>query len=762
MREYSSNNIMKDEVDNNIVLKKMLSVLMDKWKWFLLSILFCLACASFYLWYSTKVYTISATALIRETDSKINPAPQGVNLSNIGFLAPANSVSDEIEIMRSKTVMKKAILATGSFVTYTTKDGFLSHKDLYTESPVIVTMGEENLNKLSSDFALEIRILDVNKIEVNGSIGEKKITTGVVACPYVLNSPVGPIQIALKPDVPSVKSGKVSVVVHALDQLVNDYLDALSILKKENTNSIVNIEFKSTHRRRGEDFVNEFIRMYNRTADMDKNLIAQKTDDFINERIKIIAYGLGDAETALERTKKAAGLTNLSDFQNVVSGNASAEKERVQINTQLQLVKYLREYVYNPQNKDQVIPANIGIENTTLTTLISNYNEQLLKRNRYLESSTPENPMVVRKTEELRTLKQNILTSINNVYQSLLINKRDIDTHASKLAGRILNAPTQERELTDISRQQEIKSSLYLMLLQKREENNIKLASTADNARIIDPAIASRKPVNPNPFTVRLIALILGILIPVIILLLLNFFKTKISSVEDIRKLTTIPIFAQVPWIKDLKKLQIVIKEKDNTPLSEVFRKIRTNLRLALKRENNKVVLVTSTVKDEGKTFIASNLAASLSLLGKKVLIIGMDMRNPQLINVFGLKEQSIGLSDMLLAGNRNYDSYIQTSTYYDNLFILPAGKNSVNSTELLELPLLQEIVKELKMKFDFVIIDTVSVGEDVVDAFVISDLADATLYVCRGNHVKRDQFSTVNELITQGILRNVSIVFNG
>ncbi|WP_051529665.1 polysaccharide biosynthesis tyrosine autokinase [Porphyromonas macacae] len=495
---------------------------------------------------------------------------------------------------------------------------------------------------------------------------------------------------------------------------------------------------------------------------MDKNLIAQKTDDFINERIKIIAYGLGDAETALEQTKKAAGLTNLSDFQNVVSGNASAEKERVQINTQLQLVKYLREYVYNPQNNDQVIPANIGIENTTLTTLISNYNEQLLKRNRYLESSTPENPMVVRKTEELKTLKENILTSINNVYQSLLINKRDIDTHASKLAGRILNAPTQERELTDISRQQEIKSSLYLMLLQKREENNIKLASTADNARIIDPAIASRKPVNPNPFTVRLIALILGILIPVIILLLLNFFKTKISSVEDIRKLTAIPIFAQVPWIKDLKKLQIVIKEKDNTPLSEVFRKIRTNLRLALKRENNKVVLVTSTVKGEGKTFIASNLAASLSLLGKKVVIIGMDMRNPQLINVFGLKEQSAGLSDMLLAGNRNYDSYIQTSTYHDNLFILPAGKNSVNSTELLELPLLQEIVKELKMKFDFVIIDTVSVGEDVVDAFVISDLADATLYVCRDNHVKRDQFSTVNELISQGILQNVSIVFNG
>ncbi len=762
MREYTHTNEILKEADNNATLKRMLSGFVKKWKWFVLSIILCVIIANIYLHYAQRVYNVNATALIRETEPKTGQsmAAMSANLPGALFTNPANSISDEIEIMRSTSVVKNAIIDIGAYVTYRTKEG-ISTRDLYDESPVIIKMEEKDLNKIKSPLSLEIKQNDNSRMEVETDIQGEKTKNILTSLPAMIQTSAGSVIIGLRPNVPPVPSGVILAEINPPTVLANSYLENLTISKKENTISVVNINFKTTHKKRGEDFVNAFIKMYNQTANNDKNMIAQKTADFINERIGIIGSGLGSTETALENTKRSAGLTNMTDLQSVVADNVDVEKQRVLINTQLQLTQYLKEYVNSSQNNGQVIPANIGIENGTLTTLISRYNEQLLSRNRYLESSTAENPIVIRKTEELKTLKENILASINNVHQSLLISKRDMDAQAGKLAGKISRAPTHERVLTDISRQQEIKSSLYLMLLQKREENNITLASTADNARVIDPATVNEVPITPNNSMVRLLAIIIGIILPILIIMLSNFFKSKIETYEEVESLTKLPIIGNVPAKEKAEDSEIGVQGNNNVAMSEAFREIRTNLRFILNQNRDKVILVTSTLLEEGKTFVASNLALSLASLGKKVLLIGMDIRNPQLANVFGLDKDTPGLTELLLSNDVNYEHLLCSTVHSENLSILQAGAIPPNPTELLELPVLRKIIENAKQEFDYIVLDSAPVGV-LVDAIVISDVADATLYVCRVNHTKKEDFLLVNKLNNQHKLPKIAIIING
>lgn len=763
MREYTHTDEIVKEADNNAAFKRVLANFAGKWKWFVLSIILCIIGSGVYLRYTPKVYNVNATALIRETDPKTGQtamAAMGTNFPNMmGVVNPANSISDEIEIMRSTAVVRNAIVEIGAYVIYLTKDGF-STRELYDESPVIIRMEEADLNKLSSSIKLKMRQLENSQIEVETDIQGKNTKTVLTSFPAAIETAAGKIIIGLRPKVPPVSSGIILAEVNSPTQLAKSYLDDLTISKKEKTISVVNINFKTTSQKRGEDFVNTFIKMYNQTTNNDKNMIAQKTADFINERISIIGSGLGSAETALENTKRSAGLTNMTDFQTVVADNMDVEKQRVLVNTQLQLTQYLKEYVNSGQNKGQVIPSNIGIENPTLTTLISRYNEQLLSHNRYLESSTAENPVVIRKGEELKTLKENILASINNVNQSLLISKKDIDAQAGRIAGRISRAPTHERVLTDISRQQEIKSSLYLMLLQKREENNITLASKADNARVIDPATVNEVPITPNPPMVRMLALIIGIILPILIITLSNFFKSKIETYEDVESLTKLPIIGSIPLERKLGDSEIVVQGNNNVVMSEAFREIRTNLKFILNKNEDKVILVTSTLLEEGKTFIASNLAVSLAFLGKKVLIIGMDIRNPQLANIFDLEKDKPGLTQLLTNNKTDYEHFLCQTPYSENLSILQAGAIPPNPTELLELAVLRKIIENAKKKFDFIIIDSAPVGI-LVDAVVVSDVADATLYVCRMHHTRKDDFLLVNKLDSQHKLPKIAVIIN-
>ena len=544
-------------------------------------------------------------------------------------------------------------------------------------------------------------------------------------------------------------------------RVARDYCNSLSIVPTSKTTSVAVISLKNSSLQRGQDFINQLLEMYNRNTNNDKNEIAQKTAEFIDERIGIISKELGSTEANLESFKRDAGITDLtSEAQIALAGNAEYEKKSVENRTQISLVNDLRKYLRG--NEYEVLPSNVGLQDAALIGAIERYNEMLVERKRLLRTSTENNPTIVNLDTSIRAMKANVQATLEGTLQGLMITKESLDREASRYSRRISNAPGQERAYVSIARQQEIKAGLYLMLLQKREENAIALAATANNAKIIDEAIADDIPVSPKRPMIYLIALVLGVGIPVGIIYLIELTKFKIEGRADVEKLTSVPVVGDVPLTdeKNDKNGSIAVFENKNNLMSETFRNIRTNLQFMLDNDQ-KVILVTSTVSGEGKSFVSSNLAISLSLLGKKVVIVGLDIRKPGLNKVFQLSNKERGITQYLSNPETDLMELVQPSDVNKNLFILPGGTVPPNPTELLARNGLDRAIETLKKNFDYVILDTAPIGM-VTDTLLIGRVADLSVYVCRADYTHKAEYTLINELSFEKKLPNLCTVING
>lgn len=536
------------------------------------------------------------------------------------------------------------------------------------------------------------------------------------------------------------------------------YTNALSIAPTSKTTSVVIVSLKNSNRRRGVDFINQLLMMYNINANNDKNEVAQKTAEFINERIGIISKELGSTEQDLENFKRSAGITDLtSEAQIALTGNAEYEKKRVENQTQINLVMDL--YRYMKGNEYEVLPSNVGLQDAALAGAIDRYNEMLVERKRLLRTSTENNPTIVNLDTSIRAMQSNVQATLDATLKGLQITKDDLAREANRYLRRISDAPTQERQFVSIARQQEIKAGLYLMLLQKREENAITLAATANNAKIIDEALADDNPVSPKRMIIYLAALIAGIGLPVGIIYSIGLTKLKIEGRFDVEKLTSVPIVGDIP-LTDEKQGAIAVFENQNNLMSETFRNIRTNLQFMLENDK-KVILVTSTVSGEGKSFISGNLAISLSLLGKKVVIVGLDIRKPGLNKVFNLPRKEVGITQYLANPEKNLMDLVQLSDVSKNLYILPGGTVPPNPTELLARDGLDKAIETLKKNFDYVILDTAPVGM-VTDTLLIGRVADLSVYVCRADYTHKNEYTLINELAEKDKLPSLCTVING
>ena len=544
-------------------------------------------------------------------------------------------------------------------------------------------------------------------------------------------------------------------------RVAKGYCNSLSIAPTSKTTSVAVISLKNSSLQRGQDFINQLLEMYNRNTNNDKNEIAQKTAEFIDERIGIISKELGSTEADLESFKRDAGITDLtSEAQIALAGNAEYEKKSVENRTQISLVNDLRKYLRS--NEYEVLPSNVGLQDAALIGAIERYNEMLVERKRLLRTSTENNPAIVNLDTSIRAMKANVQATLEGTLQGLMITKSNLDREASRYSRRISNAPGQERAYVSIARQQEIKAGLYLMLLQKREENAIALAATANNAKIIDEAIADDIPISPKRSMIYLIALILGVGIPVGIIYLIELTKFKIEGRADVEKLTSVPVVGDIPLTdeKNDKNGSIAVFENKNNLMSETFRNIRTNLQFMLDNDQ-KVILVTSTVSGEGKSFVSSNLAISLSLLGKKVVIVGLDIRKPGLNKVFNLSSKEKGITQYLANPEMDLMSLIQQSDVNKNLYILPGGTVPPNPTELLARDGLDKAIEILKKNFDYVILDTAPIGM-VTDTLLIGRVADLSAYVCRTDYTHKAEYTLINELYHEKKLPNLCTIING
>lgn len=698
----NNNNNNPEGEDREINLYAVFFKYMVYWPWFVASVLACCIGMYVFLRYQTPVYNVTSSVLIKEDEKKGANAASGLAaIQDLGMLSMTSNFDNEVEILRSRTLIKKVVSDMGLYIDMEESNALGFNPPLYKNSPVNVFITPEEADRLVAH-------------------------------------------------------------VHTPTSTAEAYGKELSVTPSSKTTTIAKVSLRNTVRRRGVDFINRLVSFYNQDANDEKNEVAQKTAEFIEERIGIINGELGTTESELAAFKQRSGLTNLtSDAQMALQESSRYEQQRTENATQINLVQYLRNYIDDPANMDEVIPANVGLRDQNLTSVIDQYNTMIIERKRLLRTSSDSNPAIINMNAGIEAMRRNVRTTVNSVLKGLQIAKADIDRQASKFESRISDAPRQEKEFMTISRQQEIKATLYVMLLQKREENAITLAATANNGRIIEEPLADERPVAPKRMVFMLAALILGLAIPVGIVYLHDLLKYKIENREDVEAITGVAILAELPLVKKTGEGSIVVRENKNDLMEEMFRGLRTNLLFMLGKDE-RVILFSSTQPGEGKSFVAGNLAVSLAYLGKRVVVVGMDIRKPGLNKVFNISRKMEGITNYLSDPDHvELFDMVQRSDISPNLDILPGGPIPPNPTELVARDVLEKAIARLKERYDYVILDTAPIGM-VTDTAIIGRVADMCVYVCRADVTPKAGFSYINVLRRERKFPKLATVING
>ena len=777
MKEELYNDSLGNETEKPVDYKAILLDYLMYWPWIAGCAVVALIACFIYLRFQPPTYNVNATVLIKEGDQNRRGLFSGSsiidNMQSLGTMSMASNFDNEVEILQSRNLVRKVVEKLNLYISYSVHRSFSYNAEPYKNTPVTVWMTPQEAQNLYAPVKLDIirranGAADVEATFVAEPKGdEQTVTQHFPKLPAVLNLPAGivtlndnvtaPDTLAKDKQAP-LEDLRVQALILPPSVVAARYSGRLGAEPTSKTTSIVALNVSETNPARGADFINTLVALYNSDTNDDKNEVASKTAQFIDERIQIINAELGTTEQELASYKQQAGLTDLrSDAQLALKENSEYNQRRAENSTQLRLVGFLQDYINNPANEWEVIPANVGLTDMTLTSAIDNYNQLLVERKRLLRTSSESNPAVVTLDTSIRAMRSNVRTTVQSVEKGLLITKADLDRQASQAEARISKAPQQERQLVSIARQQEIKANLYLMLLQKREENAITLAATANNGRIINPPMASVT--GPNGKMYMLIALILGLGVPVGFIYVRNLLRFKIETRTDIEKITNLPVIGDIPNSPQAKENPIVIRENKNDIMEEIYRSVRTNVQFMLQPGQN-VILFTSTSPGEGKSFNAANLAVSLAYMGKKVVIVGLDIRKPGLNKIFRLSHKELGITQYLADPSIKLEKLCQQSEVSPNLYILPGGTVPPNPTELVSREALKTAIDTLRAQFDYVILDTAPIGM-VTDTQIIARQADMSVYVCRADYTLKSDFEVVNSLSAEKRLPNMCILLN-
>ena len=771
MSDFIANEENREEEHRGFNLAALWKIVVLHWYWIVLSTIVALGAAFGYLKYTRPVYASNMKILVKDEDSRSRMYRGGqLALESMGVISNSNGFDNELEILTSSNISQRVIKSLKLYVSYEL-DGRLRNHELYKNNPYIVDMPENQLVDLHSLIQLKIDrqgdgVHVAGEIYVPRSKEPILFERSVKELPGSFNTPVGTITLQRNPGVGAeLPKQTMYATIMPLEYAAKAYGSRLSVSASSKTTTVAVLNYLDTQPERAIDYLNELFRSYNEDANEDKNEVALKTEEFLKNRISAIREELDATESNLESYKKKNELINLTnDASNALNKLTEYQKEQVELETQLNLVTALLDYVDDPRNAFNVVPSNLGLKDADMSNLLNKYNDYVLQRNRLLKSSSPENPYVKRLTAQLEEMWPTIRLSLKSVRENILTQKRSAEDQHNLFSRRVGEMPTQERSLNNIIRQQEIKVELYLMLLQKREENYISLNSTAAKARVIDDPRSTGQ-VSPKTKVILLGALVLGLCFPVGLIYLLGLLRYRIEGREDVEMLTKIPVLADIPLApKSLDgELSLAVRENSNDMMEEAFRGLRTNLRFVLSEKEN-VIACTSCIPGEGKTFISTNLAMSLALLGKRVIIVGLDIRKPRLVKLFGLSSDHRGITTFLSSDSGDFqdlDKQIHHAVLNPNLDVLPAGVIPPNPGELISREQLDHAIALLREHYDYVIVDTPPVGL-VSDTLSAARVADMTIMVCRADYSPRNNFQLINALHHDNKMPKITLVLNG
>lgn len=750
---YHSNNI---EADDTINIRAEIEKYLIHWKWFVLGVLLALTIAFLFLRYATPQYSASAVILIKD-DKKSGASAELAVFEDLGLGTSGKNIDNEIEIIKSRKIIGDVIKNLGLNISYFS-NGRIKETEVYKNTPFHIVFNTKDKSFYELDTVITISKINESEFQLL-SIEEERISTHKFGDNIISN--LGSFKI-LKDSLllDNNKESTLKVVIKPLTSLVDTYKSKVNVSPVNKKSSVVTLSLTSAVKLKAENFLDSLVSSYNRDAVLDKNLVSQKTKTFIDDRLKLVKKDFDNVNLELKDFKTSNEVTNIEAESQLILASVDQVKNKIiDANIQLVLSNSLYNELLNNSDKNSLLPTNLGLEDVSIATSIAQYNTLIQNRNRLLRTASEINPTVRNFTAQIVGIKSSLIKSLENSKKGIELTLEELNKEDQKIKARISGVPVQELEMGKIRLQQEITSGLYSYLLKKKEETDISLAVTVPNAKIIDKAYGSNTPVSPKRKIIYLAALLLGVIVPFIIIYLIHLLDTKIHNKSDVQENVSIPFLGDIP--KSDEKSKIVINSGSRSSTAEAFRLIRTNLDFMLTNvsEKCKTIFITSTTSGEGKSFISINTAASLALSGKKVLLMGMDLRAPKVTEYLGLPDRK-GITNYITDDTLDFNSLIFNIDNIRNLDVISSGVIPPNPSELLMTKRVQYLFESIKEQYDYIIVDTAPVNL-VTDTLLIAKYADMFMYVVRANYLDKRLLTVPQSLYNDKRLPNIAMVLN-
>ena len=756
-RNYTEENQFQDENDT-INIRTEIEKYVMHWKWFVLGGIISLGLAFLYLRYSTPEYNATASILIKD-NQKSGISAELAAFEDLGIIggASANNTDNEIEILKSRKIIGNVVDSLNLGISYFVSGRVIESEAYKSSSPIKLSFIKRDSSFINKDTLFNVNILDAFNFELKNAEGEI-ISSDVFG--EIINNDLGVFKIEKRINLKKDNVSNVIVKITPKYKLINIYKQKVNISPVNKNSSVLTLSLQGPVREKAEDFLDELVRQYNIDAINDKTQVSKKTKEFIDDRLKKVKSELFIIDEKVKDFKNDKNFTGIPAEVKIAFESLKETNQRInKVRTELSLANWIEELLTKQSSTDQLLPTSLGFEDAGLAIAINEYNQLILSKEKMKVNAGPLNPALQQIETQILSSKSSLLNSLSNVTRSLEIQMKDLNNQAEKVLAVVKSIPGNERGFIDISREQEIIGSLYQYLLKKKEETDISLAVTVPNAKIIDVAYSSNLPIAPKKNLIYLVSILLGVIIPFIIIYIINLLDTKVHNKKDIESQLSVPFLGDVP--KSDSKEKVIIGNDIRSSTAEAFRLIRTNLdfMLAGNRKESKAIFVTSTTSGEGKSFISINIAATLALSGKKVLLMGMDLRAPKVTEYLGLPDRK-GVTNYITDPDLTLKELIFTIPEVKGLDIMSSGVIPPNPAELLMTKRIDNLFTIVKQEYDIVIVDTAPVNL-VTDTLLIGKYADMFMYVVRANYLDKRLLAVPQELYNEKKLPNMAIVLN-